>query len=439
MNDILLKVPPHSLEAEESVLSRCIIDNPAIDQALDLIEPEDFYKTAHRKIFSAISDIYHKENMVDLVLLANYLKESDDYSDVGGAVYLAEIVDKIPLATNIESYCKVIKEKSVAREIIKASHKNIQACYSGGDDILDQAQTSIMSINSGVKCEAQSIGDIIQDQVDHLEKLGQRDDYITGVKSGFEDLDLITCGFQKTDLILLAARPGMGKTALGLNIAINMEAPVVIFSLEMSKSQLVNRALSSEAEINGQKFRSGRFSEADWHNITNTAGRLSALPITIIDTPMMKYQDIIREARRLKRKSDIQMVIVDYLQFVVGDKNLKENYRYGEISRQLKGAAKTLNVPFLVLAQLNRKLEDRKDKRPMLSDLRDSGNLEQDSDVVMFIYRPEMYGEKDNFGNEQPGVAEIIVAKQRTGPTGTVKVQWSDKYTKFRDLLQYKL
>lgn len=432
-NEIDYKVMPHSLEAEQSIFHSCIVNTADLETVLDTLSPEDFYRMAHQKIFRAIQEVYKQDEMADLVLIAERLKDKGQLSEVGGVVYLAKITDT-PSAIKVEATCEVIKKAAVLRKLITASNDIIKNCFNGGEEALDKAQATMLGIESGRKCEYQTIAELLPDQIDHLERLSLRSGYITGISSGFDDLDRLTCGFQNTDLILLAARPGMGKTAMALNIAINMQVPVAVFSLEMSKKQLINRALSSEAEINGQKFRSGNFHQTDWHDLNIAAERLSEAPITIIDTPMMTYQEIVRESRRLKKKAGIKMVIVDYLQFIEGDRNLKENYRFAEISKNLKGAAKTLDMPFLVLAQLNRKLEERNNKRPKMSDLRDSGNLEQDADLVMFLYRPEVYGVKDSAGQDQKGVAELILAKQRNGPTGTVGLNWNEQFTKFKSL-----
>lgn len=431
------KIPPQAIELEQSVLAGCLLDKNHLENILELLTPGDFYRSAHAKIYQAIMHLCQTEDEVDVRRLTELLKQRGQLEEVGGGVYLFKLMDE-PMPVNAEYTCKIIKEKAILRRIIEVSNTAIQRCFEVGGDItvLDLVQQDILAIDSGVNCNAQTIGEIIPEQIERLEKLNKREGYITGISSGFYELDKITCGFQNSDLILLAGRPGMGKTALALNIAINMEAPAVVFSLEMSKNQLVNRALSSEAEINGQKFRSGNFKQTDWYSLTTAAGKLSELPITIIDSPLMSYQDIIKESRRLKKRAGIKMIIIDYLQFIEGDPKLKENYRYAEISKYMKGMAKNLDIPVLVLAQLNRKLEERSNpyKRPRLSDLRDSGALEQDADLIMFLYRPEMYEDKDKQGNEQPGIAEVIIAKHRNGPTGTIRLQWSEEFTKFRNL-----
>lgn len=430
-------IPPQSIESEESILSGCILFKEIAESSLDCLIADDFYRTAHQKIFKAISAVYRDEEKIDIVLLTEHLKRAGSLEEIGGATYLAKLIEA-PIPVDTEQTCGIVKQKSTLRKIIEVSQNNIKRCYDGDETALDIAQKDILAIDSGVRCEAQTIGELIPDQIDYLERLSKRDGYITGIESGFFELDKITCGFQDGDLILLAARPGMGKTAIALNIARNMEEPVVIFSLEMSKNQLINRALSFESEIDGQKFRSGKFTQVDWHALTEAAGRLSKLPIAIIDDSGMHYQDIIRESRRLKKKEGIKMVIVDYLQFIEGDERKKENYKFGEISKHMKRLARSLSLPVIVLAQLNRKLEERSNpyKRPRLSDLRDSGNLEQDADLIMFLYRPEVYNEKDRHGYDQPGVAEAIVAKHRNGPTGTIRLQWAEEFTKFRNLVQ---
>jgi replicative DNA helicase len=437
----LYAVPPQNIEAEQSILSAILIDNNTLLDVIEILAVDDFYKTAHQKIFAAIIDLFDKGEPIDLVTLANNLDESGHLDDIGGATYLARLVDTVPLAINAPHYAKIVHDKSALRRLIANANAIAKRCFKDEgdvDDVIDFAETSIFEISE--KKSQQSfypLSKLILQNIETLEEKQGNRSLVTGVPMGFTLLDNMTSGLQNSDLIILAARPSMGKTALALNIARNaaVEAnvPVAVFSLEMSKEQLSLRMLCAEARLDSSRLRGGFFSMEDWHRLTDSAGVLSESPIYIDDTPNLSAMEIRAKARRLKMDKNIGLVIIDYLQLMQGRSTAeRRDLEISEISRALKALAKELRLPVLALSQLNRMLEQRNDKRPRLSDLRESGALEQDADVVAFIYRDEIYNSDEN--NPKKGTADIILAKQRNGPVGDVTLAFLNSYTRFENL-----
>ena len=435
------KLPPHNIEAEESLLSAILIDNRTLLDVLDLLSPEDFYKNAHQMVFGGITELFSRNEPIDLVTLTNILKEQDQLEKVGGASYLARLVDTVPLAANAQHYARIIHDKSALRQLIDKSNRITQRCFEDRGDVdavIDFAESSIFEISEKKTTQTVfSLSKLIESNIDALEERQGNQALITGVSSGFKLLDRKTSGWQNSDLIILAARPGMGKTALALNCArhaaIEAGVPTVVFSLEMSKEQLSMRLLSSESRMDSSRLRSGFITQEDWFRITDAAGVLSNAPILIDDTPSLSAMEIRAKARRLKMDKKIGMIIIDYLQLMQGRRGAeRRELEISEISRSLKALAKELGLPVIALSQLNRMLEQRSDKRPQLSDLRESGALEQDADVVLFIYRDEVYNKDEN--NPEKGKAEIIIAKQRNGPVGTIPLTFLGAYTRFENM-----
>ncbi|MEK6194535.1 MAG: replicative DNA helicase [Deltaproteobacteria bacterium] len=441
----LHKVPPQNLEAEESVLSAILLDNSTLLDVLETLEPEDFYRSAHAKMFTAITDLFAKNEPVDLVTLANILKEKGQLEEIGGATSLAKLVDTAPLAVNAQHYARIIRDKAALRKLIEHSNAITARCFEDSgdvDDVIDFAEKAVFEIAGNKnKKSFYPLSQIIGHSIDALEERQGNKTLVTGVSTGFSRLDNLTSGFQGSDLIILAARPSMGKTALALNIArnaaIDANTPVAVFSIEMSKEQLSMRLLCAEARIDSSRLRSGFFSREDWVSLTNAAEVLSDAEIYIDDSPDLTAMSIRAKARRLKMDKNLGLVIIDYIQLMKGRSSAeRRDLEISEISRGLKALAKELDIPVLALSQLNRKLEERHDKRPQLSDLRESGALEQDADVVAFIYRDEVYNKDEN--NPNKGIAELLLKKQRNGPTGEIKLAFISTYTRFEDLADDK-
>jgi replicative DNA helicase len=437
----LYHLPPQSIEAEESLLSAILLDNNTLLDVVEVLAVADFYRTAHQKIYAAIIDLFDKGEPTDLVTLANILKEKGQLDSIGGASYLARLVDAVPLAVNAQHYAKIIADKASLRRLIEKANAIAKRCYDDRgnvDDVIDFAETSIFEISERKTSQAfYPISRLIIRNIEKLEENQGDKRLVTGVPMGFGLLDTLTSGLQNSDLIILAARPSMGKTALALNIArnaaVDSNIPVAVFSLEMSKEQLSLRMLCAEARLDSSRLKGGFFSMDDWHRLTDAAGILSESPIYIDDSPSLSAMEIRAKARRLKMDKNIGLVIIDYLQLMKARAGAeRRDLEISEISRSLKALAKELEIPVLAISQLNRMLEQRNDKRPKLSDLRESGALEQDADVVAFIYRDEVYNPDEN--NPQKGIAEIILAKQRNGPTGRVKLTFLDAYTRFENL-----
>jgi replicative DNA helicase len=434
-------LPPQNIEAEEAIISAVLIDNDALLEVIETLAAGDFYRTAHQKIYAAIIDLFDKAEPVDLVTLANKLKENGQLEEVGGASYLARLVDAVPLAVNAQHYAKIVHDKASLRRLIEKSNAIVKRCFEergNVDEVIDYAETAIFEISE--KKSRQSffpLSKIILSNIETLEEKQGNHSLVTGVPTGFSHLDNLTSGLQNSDLIILAARPSMGKTALALNIARNAAVdggvPVAVFSLEMSKEQLSLRMLCSEARIDSSRLKSGFFSMEDWRRLTDAAGILSEAPIYIDDSASLSAMEIRAKARRLKMDKNIGLIIIDYLQLMQGRASAeRRDLEISEISRALKSLAKELELPVMALSQLNRMLEQRTDKRPRLSDLRESGALEQDADVVAFIYRDEVYNKEED--NPSRGIAEILLSKQRNGPTGDIHLTFLNSYTRFENL-----
>lgn len=433
------KLPPQNLEAEQAVLGGMLIDNDAINRVIEVVGADDFYRENHRKIFDAIINLYNRNEPADLVTTTDALKGTGELESAGGATYLANLVDNVPTAANIASYGRIIREKSVLRQLISGATDIVSRGYDergNVDEFLDSAEKIIFEIaQRRIKPGFAKLSDIVRDSFKAIETLYEKKALITGVPTGFKDLDRLTSGFQPSDLVIIAGRPSMGKTAFALNIvehaSVEGQAKCAVFSLEMAKEQLVQRMLCSRAEVDASKLRGGFLSESDWPKLTRAAGVLSEAPIFIDDSPGMTVLEIRAKARRLQREHGLDLLIVDYLQLMRGIGRIESREReISEISRSLKALAKELGVPVVALSQLNRGVESRTDKRPQLADLRESGAIEQDADVIAFIYRDEMY----NPSSPDAGKAEVIVGKQRNGPTGRVMLSFRKNLTRFDDL-----
>lgn len=440
LDDNLRKVPPQNLEAESSVLGGILLENDAINQVLELLRPEDFYRESHRKVFRAMIELTDRSEPVDIITVGDYLKGRGEIEAVGGSAYLASLADFVPTAANIAYYARIVREKSILRSLISAATDIATRGYEeqgNVEEFLDVAEKVIFDISEKkIKASFIAVGDMIKDTLKTVEKLYERKEMVTGVPMGFEDLDRLTAGLQPSDLIIVAGRPGMGKTAFALNVATNAAFSGIgaaIFSLEMAKEQLVLRMLCSEARVNSSKVRSGYLGERDFPQLAKAAGRLHEAPIYVDDTPAISILELRAKARRLlrDRSKKIGLIVLDYLQLMrgMGTANNREQ-EISEISRSLKALAKELTVPIIALSQLNRRVEDRGDRRPVMSDLRESGAIEQDADVIMFIYRDEVYNKSDD---SKKGTAEVIVAKQRNGPTDTVNLTFLNEYTRFEN------
>jgi replicative DNA helicase len=444
MKDIdpsLYKIPPQNLEAEQSILGSVLLENSAINSVLEVLSKGDFYSEAHRKIFNVMVEISEKNEPVDLITLSNALRDNNLLDTIGGTAYLASLVDNVPSAANVANYAKIVKEKAILRGLIGSATEIITSCYETGSDVdqvLDQAEHSIFEISENkVRPSFYPIREIIKDSFRSIEDLYARKELITGVATGFEKIDDLTSGLQNSELIIIAGRPSMGKTAFALNIAqfaaLECQTPVAIFSLEMSKEQLAFRLLASEAKVDSQRLRKGFLGETDWPKLTTAAGRLSEAPLFIDDTPAITVLEMKAKSRRLKADTGLGLIVVDYIQLMrSGGYRDSREQEISEISRSLKALAKELKVPVIALSQLNRKVEDRTNRRPQMADLRESGAIEQDADVIAFIYRDEVYNKSED--NPEKGIAEIIIGKQRNGPTGIVKLAFLEKFTSFENL-----
>lgn len=433
------RIPPQNVEAEQSVIGSMLLDKEAIAVVTEVIKAEDFYREDHREIFEAIMDLFEKAEPVDLVTTSDQLKERGSLEAVGGIEYLANLATAVPTTANAKHYAKIVEEKAILRRLIKTANEISANGYEAAEDasqILDKAEKAIFDIAQNRNTRGFTpIKDILVDSFNKLEELYNTKGLITGVPTGFMDLDYKTSGLQNSDLILLAARPGMGKTAFMMNIAqyaaVHKQIPVAIFNLEMSKEQLVNRMLASEVMIDSQKLRTGRLDDDDWQKIARAIGPLSEAPIYIDDTPSISVLEIRAKCRRLKLEKNLGLVVIDYLQLMQGRGRVESRQQeISEISRSLKILAKEINVPVITGSQLSRAPEQRADHRPMLSDLRESGAIEQDADIVMFLYRDEYY----NPGTEKQNISEVIVAKHRNGSTGTIELRFFGEYTKFANL-----
>ena len=433
------KIPPQNIEAEQSILGGILIENSALNHVLEILTDEDFYKDSHRRIFQALVELSEKNEPADLITLTNKLRGSKLLEGVGGSSYLASLIDQVPTAANIEYYARIVREKAILRKLIDVATQLITRSYGDSGDLeafLDEAEQEIFKISEHkIRPSFYPMKDMVKESFKTIERLFERKELITGVASGYKDLDRMTAGFQNSDLIIVAGRPSMGKTALCLDIAryasLEAEVPVIVFSLEMSKEQLALRMLCSEAMVAGQKLRTGFLVESDWPKLTLAAGNLSDAPIFVDDTAAISVLELRAKARRLKAEHNLGLIIIDYLQLMKGRGRVeRREQEISEISRSLKALAKELAIPVIAISQLSRRTEERPRQRPQLADLRESGAIEQDADVILFVYREEVYREDPT--NE--GVAEIIIGKQRNGPTGTVNLSFLKEFTTFKDM-----
>ncbi len=436
-----LRLPPQNVEAEQALLSAILGDNTTLLEVVDLLGPADFYRSAHGVIFAAMIDLFNRGEPIDLVTVTNALKEKGRLEDVGGASFVARLLDEVLPAANAQHYARIVHDKAVLRRLIEQANAIAKRCYGEqgpAEEIVDFAEAAIFEVTEKKARQAfYPLSKLIDRSIDFLEEKQKNKSLVTGVPTGFLEIDRLTSGLQNADLIILAARPSMGKTALALNIARNaaVEAgvPVAIFSLEMSKEQITLRLLCAEARIDSSKLRSGFLTAEDWERVTDAASTLQNAPIFIDDSPGLTALEVRAKARRLKMDKNVGLIVIDYLQLMQGRPNAeRRELEISEISRALKSLAKELDLPVLALSQLNRMLEQRTDKRPRLSDLRESGALEQDADVVAFIYRDEVYNPEEN--NPNRGTAEILLAKQRNGPTGDVRLTFLSSCTRFENM-----
>jgi replicative DNA helicase len=434
---------PHNLEAERSVLGAILLHNDAFNLAAEVIDAGDFFRDAHRRIFDKMVKLAERGHAIDLVTLKDELGRAGEIEEVGGPAYIAALVDGVPRSTNIEHYARIIKEKATLRSLIFSANKIIQNAYQGEEDadlILDQAEHAIFAIaDNKVRDGFVSLRELAQGSLDTIEKMHARKELVTGVPTGFTDLDEMTSGLQSSDLVIVAARPSMGKTSLVLNIAQHVgtktDMTVGVFSLEMSKEQLFLRMLTAEARIDAHRLRGGFLGERDWSRLAQAIGTLSDAKIFIDDTPSIGVLEMRAKCRRLAVEHGLHLVIVDYVQLMQGRGRFENRtLELASISRSLKGLAKELSVPIVLLSQLSRAPESRADHRPQLSDLRESGALEQDADVVIFIYREDQYADKSAPPSDAHGTAELIIGKQRNGPTGVVKLAFLREFTRFENL-----
>ncbi len=442
------KLPPQSLEAEMSILGGILLDNAAMNRVIEILTPEEFYRESHRKILKAMIELNSVSEPCDLITLSTILKKKGELEEVGGGAYLATLVDYVPTAANIVYYCKIVKERATVRALITAATEIVTQSYEEQSDVnelLDLAQKSIFAISENkLRPSYYPVGSILKETIRSIEQLYERKEHITGVSTGFIDLDTMTAGLQKGDLVIIAGRPSMGKTAFALNVAQNaaihssQKTAVAIFSLEMSKEQLVTRLLCSESRLDAGRLRTGHLQDSDWERLMHGAGNLHEAKIYIDDTPAISVLEMRAKCRRMKAEHDIGLIMVDYLQLMRGSSSESRQQEISEISRSLKALAKELDVPVVALSQLNRSLESRTDKRPMMSDLRESGAIEQDADVIMFVYRDAVYCDdcKKRDGSCTKGHekdAAIIIGKQRNGPIGDVELVFLGEYTRFEN------
>ena len=442
MNDELLgRIPPNDPEAEQAVLGSMLVDKDAVLTVLEILKPEDFYRNEHAEIYGAILDLYEASKPVDLLTLKEQLRIRGKYDVINGFEYLASLTNPMYSIANVEDYANIVWEKSILRKLIKASNKISKESYEALDDataITERAEKEIFNIVQRKSSSYALIKDVLVDTFNNLEELATREEGVIGIPSGFIDLDNRTLGFMPGQLIIIAARPAMGKSAFALNVlanaAIRAKKSVVYFSLEMSKEELTSRVLASEAMVDSQKIRSGKLEDEDWISLTNASGTLSEAKIILDDTSGFTPIELRAKCRKLKMEHDIGLIVIDYLQLMDASKvSASRQADISEISRSLKVLAREIGVPIIALSQLSRAPEQRPDHRPMLSDLRESGSIEQDADMVMFLYRDDYY----NPDTEKKNIAEVILAKNRAGSTGTTELLWLNQYTKFVNLDKY--
>ncbi len=435
------KVPPHDIEAEQAIIGSMLTDKDAVIASIEVLKQDDFYREDNKAIYEAIFNLYNRAEPIDIITVKAELESMGKFEQVGGLEYLAGLPEKVPTTANASKYIKIVEEKAILRKLIKTANEIIELGYDPAEeveDIMEGAEKKIFNIMQDKNQKSYTpLKDVLVESFTQLEELYNRKQHITGVPTGFTELDYKTAGLHGSELILIAARPAMGKTAFALNIATNASVranvPVAVFSLEMSKEQLVNRILCSEAMVDSNKVRTGKLEENDWTKLAESIGPLSEAEIYIDDTPGISITEIRAKCRKLKLEKNIGMVVIDYLQLVQGSNSRRNGSReqeISEISRSLKILAKEIGVPVIALSQLSRAAEQRPDHRPMLSDLRESGAIEQDADIVMFLYRDDYY----NQDSEKKDIAEVIIAKHRGGSTGTVELLWLGSYTKFVNL-----
>jgi replicative DNA helicase len=433
------KLPPQNIDAEQSVLGAILIDNSALMSTLELLSYEDFYREAHRKIFIGMTDLFDRSEPIDIVTLTDHLRKKNDLEAIGGPQYLTSLAMTIPTAANVRYHSKIVREKAMLRGLLRSVTDIARSVYDGeldAEELIDYAEKTVFDLSDKrIKVSFSSLKDVIKDSFQMIEQLYDKKEMVTGVPTGFSQIDELTTGLQKSDLIIVGGRPSMGKTAFSLNIAqhvgAHMKEPVAIFSLEMSKEQLAFRMLCSEAMVDSNSIRKGFIKKEDWHRLTNAAGNLASAPIFIDDSAGMTVLEMRAKARRLKAEHGLSLVIVDYLQLMRGRGNAeRREQEISEISRSLKALAKELRVPVIALSQLNRGVESRTEKKPTLADLRESGAIEQDADVIIFLYRDEVYNKKRE---DNKGKAEIIIAKQRNGPTGEIPLTFLSHCTRFEN------
>ena len=438
--EMIDKIPPQNIEAEMAVLGSMLLDQDAISQAIELLDADCFYKEANKKIYSAVINLYDQSKAVDMVTLIEELRRSNCLDEVGGPTYITNLTLNVPTSANIVHYAKIVKEKMLLRNLISAATQIASKCYDATQDVdrlVDKAEQIIFEVSSKkVETRFTQIKEVIRNSIETIDNLYQRKENITGISTGFRDLDIKTAGLQPSDLIVVAGRPSMGKSALASSIAEHVgvieKMPVAFFSLEMSKEQLVQRMLCSHARVDAHKVRTGFLSQADWPRLVSAAGKLSEAPIYIDDAPTVTALELRAKARRLKAQFDIKLIVVDYLQLMQGHLAKADNRQQeiSEISRSLKALARELSVPLIAISQLSRAVEQRSDHRPQLSDLRESGAIEQDADLVLLLLREEYY----NPTEENKGIAEVIIAKQRNGPTGSLSLAFLGEYMKFENI-----
>ncbi|HEX6301687.1 MAG TPA: replicative DNA helicase [Acidimicrobiia bacterium] len=429
--------PPHSREAEESVIGAVLLSEDAVNEVMDRIHPEDFYVPAHQAIFESMRELFDTSQAIDAVTVSESLRRKGELEKIGGVQYLTRLVDIVPSTSNVVYYAGIVEEHAKRRELIRAGAAVTEFAFNIDDEIsgvLDRAEQAVLGVAEKRASQALlEVGPMFQDVLEHIELLEQQGSEITGLATGFVDLDKKLAGLQAANLVVIAGRPAMGKSSLTLNIATNAAAagePVAIFSLEMSKEELVQRILSSVGKVDSMKLRSGQLGPL-WQRVVDAAGRMYKAPIYIDDSPVVTVTDIRAKCRRLKRKKGLSLIVVDYLQLMEAHGSENRQQEIAQISRNLKNLARELEVPIIAVSQLNRSLESREDKRPRLSDLRESGSIEQDSDVVMFVYRHEYYHPEDQ---DKKGIAEVIVAKHRAGSTGPVEMTFQPEFTRFANL-----
>ncbi len=438
------KIPPHSLEAERAVLGAILLERESLPKALEILKPADFYKEGHRKIFAAMIGLFERSEPVDLLTLTEELRRGGTLDEVGGPAALAALVEEAATAAHLTSYAAIVREKSLLRDLIRISTEIVGQSYEGKEDVdslLDQAEQQIFQLSERrMQGTAVQIRSILKETFEYIERLYERKEHVTGLPTGFQKLDQMTSGLQPSDFVLVAGRPSMGKTALALNIAkyagIELKKCVLVLSLEMSREQVVQRLLCAEARVDSHRVRTGYLEPRDWPRLTNAAGRLAEAPIFIDDTAGLTVLEARAKARRMKAEHGLDLVLIDYIQLMRGRGSVENRQQeISEISRALKAMSKELRVPVVGLSQLSRAVETRptREHRPQLSDLRESGALEQDADLIIFLYRPERYKEQSELSPEQQNLAEVIVGKQRNGPTGTVHLTFIPEYASFEN------